>query len=41
LEKFVDLGLEHLVMWNETYFGDFGKVKSSYECLGQVLDYFK
>jgi len=41
LEKFVDLGLEHLVVWNETYFGDFGKVKSSYECLGQVLDYFK
>ncbi len=41
LEKFADLGLDHLVLWNETYFGDFGKVKSSYECLGEVLDHFK
>ncbi len=34
-------GVEHVVLWNETFFGDYRKVKTSYHYLTQVLNYFK
>lgn len=41
LEDYVDEGMEHLVFWNETFFGDPEKLSSSYKLLGNVVDYLK
>ncbi len=41
LKGFIDAGLEHFVIWNETYFGDPFKLKSSYDCLKEVINNFK
>nr|MDO8075891.1 LLM class flavin-dependent oxidoreductase [Candidatus Freyarchaeota archaeon] len=41
LDEYAKLGMEHFVVWNETYFGDPTKVKSSYSCLAEVMRYFK
>ncbi|MHA1364028.1 MAG: LLM class flavin-dependent oxidoreductase, partial [Candidatus Freyarchaeota archaeon] len=41
VDSFLRLGLEHLVVWNETYFGDPAKVRSSYSCIEEVMKYFK
>ncbi|MFX1512987.1 MAG: LLM class flavin-dependent oxidoreductase [Promethearchaeota archaeon] len=41
LKGYIDVGLEHLVVWNETYIGDPFKVKSSYDCLKEVMKHFK
>ncbi len=39
--EYEKIGVQHVVLWNETYFGDYGKVKSSYHCIDKVLNYFK
>ncbi len=41
IEEYAKLGLRHIVMWNITYFGDFNKVRSSFECMAEVLRYIK
>ncbi len=41
LNQFIKLGMSHWVVWNETYFGDPNKVRSSYSSLGEVMKYFK
>ena len=41
LEKYVKVGLKHVVLCNITYFCDAEKIKSSFSCLKKVLEYFK
>jgi phthiodiolone/phenolphthiodiolone dimycocerosates ketoreductase len=41
LNQYIELGMSHWVVWNETYFGDASKVRSSYACIGKVMKYFK
>lgn len=41
IEKYVKIGLQHIVICNVTLFCDVGKLKSSYECMKKVVDYFK
>ncbi len=41
IEEYRDIGMEHLVFWNETLFGDPEKTKSSYRRIGRIIDYFK
>jgi phthiodiolone/phenolphthiodiolone dimycocerosates ketoreductase len=33
-------GVEHIVIWNLTYFGDFTKIKSSYQLIDEVMSHF-
>ncbi len=39
-EKYAKLGVEHVVIWNVTYFGDVSKVKSSYDLIDEVIKHF-
>ncbi|WXG39585.1 MAG: LLM class flavin-dependent oxidoreductase [Candidatus Freyarchaeum deiterrae] len=41
MEQFIKLGMSHWVIWNETYFGDPTKVRSSYTSVGEVMNYLK
>ncbi|MFX1536205.1 MAG: LLM class flavin-dependent oxidoreductase [Promethearchaeota archaeon] len=41
LNGYVEAGLEHLIIWNETFIGDVNKIRSSYSCLKEVMSYFK
>ncbi|MEM2070365.1 MAG: LLM class flavin-dependent oxidoreductase [Archaeoglobaceae archaeon] len=40
-EKYEKIGVEHIVIWNLTYFGDVSKIKSSYELIDEVLENFR
>ncbi len=41
IEKYMKLGMKHLVLFNITYYCDANKVKSSFDCMKKVLGYFK
>lgn len=41
IEEYIDQGLEHLVLWNETFLGDPEKFFSSEKLIDEVLKYFK
>lgn len=41
LEKYVKVGMKHVVLCNITYFCDAKKIKSSFSCMKKILDYFK
>jgi phthiodiolone/phenolphthiodiolone dimycocerosates ketoreductase len=41
IDAYRKIGLEHLIIWNETFFADFSKVRSSYKYMKEVIDYFK
>ncbi len=41
IEKYIKIGLEHLVLYNITYACDINKVRSSFSGLKKVLEYFK
>ncbi|MEM4279426.1 MAG: LLM class flavin-dependent oxidoreductase [Archaeoglobaceae archaeon] len=41
LEKYEKIGVEHVVLWNLTYFGDVSKIKSSYALLDEVITLFR
>jgi phthiodiolone/phenolphthiodiolone dimycocerosates ketoreductase len=41
LDKYRKAGAQTVVFWNFTFFGDINKVKSSYNCIDQLVDYFK
>jgi len=41
LDKYRKAGAQTAVFWNFTFFGDINKVKSSYECIDQLVNYFK
>lgn len=40
IEAYEAAGLDHLIFWNETPFGDPGKVEYSYQELDKVVEYF-
>ncbi len=41
LDKYRKAGVQTTVFWNFTFLGDVTKVKSSYSCIDQLVNYFK
>jgi phthiodiolone/phenolphthiodiolone dimycocerosates ketoreductase len=41
IEDYVELGLQHIVLWNCTYFCDLSKLGDSFHCMDEVLRHFK
>jgi len=41
LDKYRKAGVQTAVFWNFTFLGDVAKVKSSYSCIDQLVNYFK
>jgi phthiodiolone/phenolphthiodiolone dimycocerosates ketoreductase len=41
LDKYRKAGVQTVVFWNFTFFGDATKAKSSYSCIDQVVNHFK
>lgn len=41
LDKYRKAGVQTVVFWNLTFFGDATKAKSSYSCIDQVVNHFK
>jgi phthiodiolone/phenolphthiodiolone dimycocerosates ketoreductase len=41
IEDYVELGLQHIVLWNCTYFCDLSKLGDSFHCMDQILRHFK
>ncbi len=39
-DKYEKIGVEHIVIWNVTYFGDFSKVRISYDLIDEVIKHF-
>jgi len=39
-EDYEKLGVEHVVIWNLTYFGDVTKIKASYDLIDEVISHF-
>ncbi len=39
-ERYVKIGVEHIVIWNLTYFGDVSKIKTSYALIDEVMRHF-
>ncbi len=39
-EEYEKLGVEHIVIWNLTYFGDVSKIKTSYALVDDVMGHF-
>jgi len=40
LDNYAEVGVEHVVVWNLTYFGDVSKIKSSYALIDEVMRHF-
>jgi len=40
-EQFEKIGVEHIVIWNLTYFGDVTKIKSSYTLVDEIIQKFR
>ena len=41
IEEYGKAGLQHIVLWNLTYFGDATKIGESFKCMAEVLKYIK
>jgi phthiodiolone/phenolphthiodiolone dimycocerosates ketoreductase len=41
IEEYAELGLQHMVLWNCTYFCDYTKLRDSFHCMDEVLQHFK
>jgi phthiodiolone/phenolphthiodiolone dimycocerosates ketoreductase len=41
IEEYAELGLQHIVVWNCTYFCDFTKLADSFHCMDEILHHFK
>ncbi|TFG03257.1 MAG: LLM class flavin-dependent oxidoreductase, partial [Promethearchaeota archaeon] len=41
IEGYAKIGLKHVVLYNTTYLADSTKIKSSFKCMQEVLNYFK
>ena len=41
LDKYRKAGVQTVVFWNFTFLGDVNKIGSSYECIDQLVNYFK
>ncbi len=39
-DEYSNAGVEHIVLWNLTYFGDASKIKSSYQLIDEVIEHF-
>ncbi len=39
-DEYSKAGVEHIVLWNLTYFGDVSKIKSSYQLIDEVIRHF-
>jgi phthiodiolone/phenolphthiodiolone dimycocerosates ketoreductase len=39
-DSFANMGVEHFVLWNLTYFADVSKIKSSYQLIDEVMGHF-
>jgi phthiodiolone/phenolphthiodiolone dimycocerosates ketoreductase len=41
IEEYAELGLQHIVLWNCTYFCDLTKLSDSFHCMDEILHHFK
>jgi phthiodiolone/phenolphthiodiolone dimycocerosates ketoreductase len=41
IEEYRELGLQHIVLWNCTYFCDFRKLGNSFHCMDEVMQHFQ
>ena len=41
IEEYVELGLQHIVLWNCTYLCDFTKLGSSFHCMDEIMQHFR
>jgi len=41
VEEYAELGVQHMVLWNCTYFCDFTKLGDSFHCLDEVMRHFR
>jgi phthiodiolone/phenolphthiodiolone dimycocerosates ketoreductase len=41
LDRYRKAGVQTVVFWNFTFLGDVTKIKSSYACIDQLVDYFR
>jgi phthiodiolone/phenolphthiodiolone dimycocerosates ketoreductase len=41
LEAYAEAGLQHVVLWNATFFCDINKLSSSFHCMDEILKHFK
>ena len=41
LDKYRKVGAQTVVLWNFTFFPDSSKVKSSYSCIDEIVEYYK
>jgi phthiodiolone/phenolphthiodiolone dimycocerosates ketoreductase len=40
IEEYAEIGLQHIVLWNCTYFCDFTKLEDSFHCMDEVMRHF-
>ncbi|MCX8172566.1 MAG: LLM class flavin-dependent oxidoreductase [Archaeoglobaceae archaeon] len=40
-ERYEKTGVQHIILWNLTYFGDVTKIKSSYALLDEIIEKFR
>ena len=41
LEAYEEAGLQHVVLWNATFFCDINKLSTSFHCMDEILNHFK
>jgi len=41
IEEYAELGLQHIVLWNCTYFCDFTKLGDSFHCMDEIMRHFQ
>jgi phthiodiolone/phenolphthiodiolone dimycocerosates ketoreductase len=41
IEEYAELGLQHIVLWNCTYFCDFTKLSNSFHCMDEIMRHFQ
>jgi phthiodiolone/phenolphthiodiolone dimycocerosates ketoreductase len=39
-DEYAKIGVEHMILWNLTYFGDVTKIKSSYALIDEIKSHF-
>ena len=41
IEEYAELGLQHIVLWNCSYFCDYTRLSDSFHCMDEILRHFK
>jgi phthiodiolone/phenolphthiodiolone dimycocerosates ketoreductase len=41
IEEYAELGLQHIVLWNCTYFCEFSKLRNSFHCMDEIMHHFQ